>query len=95
MGLVDKIKADAKKSGSNKGKFIYFREGTKLRVRFLQDMDDGMEVTFHDSHETFLVRSILVEIVLIVMMILSEQDLSIFGLYGIMKQRKYSYLCFQ
>lgn len=51
MGLVDKIKADAKKSGSNKGKFIYFREGTKLRVRFLQDMDDGMEVTFHDSYE--------------------------------------------
>lgn len=51
MGLVDKIKADAKKSGSNKGKFIYFREGAKLRVRFLQDMDDGMEVTFHDSYE--------------------------------------------
>lgn len=51
MGLVDKIKADAKKSGSNKGKFIYFREGTKLRVRFLQDMDDGMEITFHDSYE--------------------------------------------
>ena len=51
MGLVDKIKADAKRSGSNKSKFIYFREGTKLRVRFLQDMDDGMEVTFHDSYE--------------------------------------------
>ena len=51
MGLVDKIKADAKRSGSNKGKFIYFREGTKLRVRFLQDMDDGMEITFHDSYE--------------------------------------------
>lgn len=49
MGLVDKIKADVKKSGQNKSKFIYFREGTKLRVRFLTDMDDGMEVTFHDS----------------------------------------------
>ena len=49
MGLVDKIKADVKKSGQNKGKFIYFREGTKVRVRFLTDMDDGMEVTFHDS----------------------------------------------
>lgn len=49
MGLIDKIKADVKKSGQNKGKFIYFREGTKLRVRFLVDMDDGMEVTFHDS----------------------------------------------
>lgn len=51
MGLVDKIKADVKKSGQNKGKFIYFREGQKLRVRFLTDMDDGMEITFHDSYE--------------------------------------------
>jgi len=51
MGLVDKIKADVKKSGQNKGKFIYFREGQKQRVRFLTDMDDCMEVTFHDSFE--------------------------------------------
>ena len=51
MGLVDKIKQDAKRSGSNKGKFMYFREGNKVRIRFLQDMDDGMEVTFHDSYE--------------------------------------------
>ena len=51
MGLVDKIKQDVKKSGQNKGKFIYFREGQKVRVRFLTDMDDGMEVTFHDSFE--------------------------------------------
>lgn len=51
MGLVDKIKNDVKKSGQNKGKFIYFREGTKSRVRFLTDMDDGMEVLFHDSFE--------------------------------------------
>lgn len=51
MGLVDKIKADVKKSGQNKGKFIYFREGQKVRIRFLTDMDDGMEVTFHDSFE--------------------------------------------
>ena len=54
MGLVDKIKADVKKSGQNKSKFIYFREGTKQRVRFLTDMDDGMEVTFHDSFERSL-----------------------------------------
>ena len=49
MGLVDKIKADVKKSGQNKSKFIYFREGVKQRIRFLTDMDDGMEITFHDS----------------------------------------------
>lgn len=51
MGLVDKIKADVKRSGQNKGKFVYFREGQKIRIRFLTDMDDGMEVTFHDSYE--------------------------------------------
>lgn len=51
MGLVDKIKQDVKKSGRNKGKFIHFREGQKQRIRFLTDMDDGMEVTFHDSFE--------------------------------------------
>lgn len=50
MGLLDKIKADVKKSGQNRGKFIYFREGVKQRIRFLNDMDDGMEVTFHDSY---------------------------------------------
>ena len=35
MGLVDKIKADVKKSGQNKGKFIYFREGSKQRIDML------------------------------------------------------------
>lgn len=50
-GLVDKIKSDVKKAGTNKSKFIYFREGVKQRVRFLTDMDDGIEVVFHDSYE--------------------------------------------
>lgn len=50
-GLVASIKNDVKKAGANKGKFIYFREGQKQRVRFLVDMDDGMEVVFHDSFE--------------------------------------------
>lgn len=51
MGLLDSIKQDAKKSGQSKGKFIYFREGQKTRIRFLQDMDDGLEILFHDSYE--------------------------------------------
>ena len=51
MGLLDSIKRDAKKSGGSKAKFIYFREGEKQRIRFLQDMDEGMEVVFHDSFE--------------------------------------------
>lgn len=51
MGLLDKIKSEAKKSGSNKGKILYIRDGEKKRVRFLNDMDEGMELTFHDSFE--------------------------------------------
>lgn len=49
-GLIDKIKGDVKRSGTNKSKFIYFREGVKQRIRFLVDMDDGLEVVFHDSY---------------------------------------------
>lgn len=50
-GLVSSIKNDVKKAGTNKGKFIYFRPDQKQRIRFLQDMDDGMEIVFHDSFE--------------------------------------------
>ena len=50
MGLIDKIKSDAKKSGNNKGKFMYFKEGQKIRIRFLNDMEEGMEIVFHDSY---------------------------------------------
>lgn len=51
MGILDKIKADVKKTGNNKSKIIYFREGEKKRVRFLSDMEDGLEVVMHDSFE--------------------------------------------
>lgn len=51
MSLIDKIKSDVKKSGQSRGKFVYIREGVKLRLRFLNDMEDGMEVTFHDSFQ--------------------------------------------
>jgi len=51
MGLIDRIKSDVKKSGTNKSKLVYVKEGEKVRVRFLQDMDDGLEVVFHDSYE--------------------------------------------
>jgi hypothetical protein len=50
MGLVNDIKNQVKNSGINKGKFIYFKPGVKVRIRFRQDMDDGMKVLFHDSY---------------------------------------------
>lgn len=43
------IKSAIAKSGSSKGKFMFFKGGTKVRVRFLSDMEDGLEVKFHDS----------------------------------------------
>lgn len=49
MSLLDDIKDQVKKSGTNKGKFIYFKSGTKIRIRFLVDMEDGIKVPFHDS----------------------------------------------
>lgn len=50
MGLIDKMKADIAKVGGNRGKFVYIRPDEKIRLRFLEDMDDGHEVTFHDSY---------------------------------------------
>lgn len=51
MGILNRIKEESKKSGQSKGKFIYFREGEKKRIRFLTDFEDGMEIIFHDSYE--------------------------------------------
>ena len=51
MGLLSRIKEESKKSGQSKGKFIYFRENEKKRIRFLTDLDEGMEIVFHDSFE--------------------------------------------
>lgn len=49
MGILDNIKGEIKKSGSNKSKLVFFKEGAKQRLRFLTDMEDGVAVTFHDS----------------------------------------------
>lgn len=51
MSLLNKIKSDIKKSGSNKGKLIYLRDGDKKRIRFLEDLNDGHVFAFHDSFE--------------------------------------------
>lgn len=51
MGLLDKIKQDAQKASSSRSKFFYVKDGEKKRIRFLQDMEDGWEIPFHDSYE--------------------------------------------
>ena len=51
MGLIDDIKKEAAKSGASKSKIFYLKDGQKARVRFLDDMDEGLEIKFHDSYE--------------------------------------------
>lgn len=50
MSLVDDIKNQVKRSAGQKQKFLYFKSGTKIRVRFLDDMENGLKVLFHDSY---------------------------------------------
>jgi len=49
--LVDQMKQEVKKSGNNKSKFIYFKSGSKIRIRFLVDLDEGFKIPFHDSYQ--------------------------------------------
>ena len=49
-GLIEDIKRDIKKAGANKAKFVYFKSGSKVRVRFLSDLEDGFKIPFHDSY---------------------------------------------
>lgn len=49
MGLISQIKADVARSGANKAKILYVRSDNKVRVRFLQELDDGHSFVFHDN----------------------------------------------
>lgn len=51
MSLIEDLKNQVKKSGSNKGKIMFFKGGAKVRVRFLQELDTGYKIKFHDSYE--------------------------------------------
>lgn len=47
--LIAKIKQNVAKTGGNRGNILYIKDGEKVRIRFLQDMDEGFEFVFHDS----------------------------------------------
>lgn len=49
--LLSKIKADAQKAGGARDSLFYVKDGEKKRIRFLQDMEEGWEIEFHDSYE--------------------------------------------
>lgn len=48
---LDDLRNEINKAGTNKGKFLFLKEGTKVRIRFLNDFGDGLTVPFHDSYE--------------------------------------------
>ena len=50
MGLMDELKQEIKNTGTSKGKFLYTKDGSKIRVRFLQEIDDGYKIPWHDSY---------------------------------------------
>lgn len=51
MGVLENIRNDIKKNGANKGKICFIREGEKKRLRFLNDMEEAVEIVFHDNWE--------------------------------------------
>lgn len=51
MSLLNELKTTIKNSGSNKSKILYIRDGDKKRIRFLEDLEEGHEIIFHDSFE--------------------------------------------
>lgn len=50
MGLMDELKQEIKNTGVSRGKFLYFKDGCRIRVRFLQEIDDGEKIPFHDNY---------------------------------------------
>lgn len=48
---LSKMKDEIKKSGANKGKFIFFKEDEPVRVRFLNDFEEGLEIPFHNDYK--------------------------------------------
>lgn len=51
--LVEVMKSRIANTGSKKGSFFYLRNDNKTRIRFLQDMEDGFQVSFHDKWGEF------------------------------------------
>lgn len=49
MGLLKNIKDQISKSGQSKSKILFVKSDTKRRIRFLSELEDGIELLFHDS----------------------------------------------
>lgn len=50
-GLLDKIKAESTKVAKSQNKKFYTRDGDMKQIRFLQDLDDGYTIKYHEKYE--------------------------------------------
>lgn len=50
-GLINRMKEDVRKSGSVQKEIFYVGADQKRRVRFLQELDDGIEIVLHSNYE--------------------------------------------
>jgi len=51
MSLFDQIKKDIKKSASSKGKILFLKPDSEIRIRFLMKFEQGLPVIMHDNFE--------------------------------------------
>lgn len=51
--IVEVMKERISKAGQSKESTFYVKDGNKVRVRFLTDMEDGIGVTFHSKWQEF------------------------------------------
>ena len=51
MSILDEIKSAAKERGGDRAKIMYWKDGDKKRIRFLNDMEEGQKVIFHSNWE--------------------------------------------
>lgn len=49
MGLIANIKKEVKERGNSVKEIIFFQTDKKRRIRFLQELDDGLSYKFHSS----------------------------------------------
>ena len=52
MSILDDIKKGAANNGSNKGKIIFVKDGDKKRLRFLNDIEHAIKISFHDDYDS-------------------------------------------
>jgi hypothetical protein len=51
--LIQSMKDQVSRAGNSKSNIIYVKSGTKKRIRFIDDMEDGHKILFHDKWGEF------------------------------------------